>query len=55
MSEIKLFKIDGQLATEVPAYAGGLEKSLQTLLENNLEPMLAVKWPDPQKLVQVPS
>ncbi len=44
MSEIKLFRIDGQLAAEVPAYAGGLEKSLQTLLENNLEPMLAVKF-----------
>jgi len=31
-------------AAEVPGEAGGLEKSLQTLFENNLDPMLAVRF-----------
>ncbi len=44
MSEIKLFTISDGRATEVPGEAGGLEKSLQTLIESNLDPMLAVRF-----------
>jgi predicted transport protein len=44
MAEIKLFRINGLQALEVPTSTRGLEKSLQVLLENNLEPILAVKF-----------
>lgn len=44
MSEIKLFTITTGKATEIAGVAGGLEKSLQTLIENNLNPMLAVRF-----------
>jgi predicted transport protein len=44
MSEIKLFSVSNGKAAEIPGVAGGLEKSLQTLLENNLDPMLAVRF-----------
>jgi predicted transport protein len=44
MSEIKLFRIGNGKAAEVPGEAGGLERSLQTLIENNLDPMLAVRF-----------
>jgi hypothetical protein len=36
MSEIKLFQINGQNAVELKSKAAGLEKSLQTLIGNNL-------------------
>jgi predicted transport protein len=44
MSEIKLFRLNNGIASEIGGEAGGLEKSLQTLIENNLEPMLAVRF-----------
>jgi predicted transport protein len=44
MSEIKLFRLTHGTAAEVAGEAGGLEKSLQTLLEKNLETMLGVRF-----------
>lgn len=44
MSEIKLFRISGQKATEVPGRAAGLEKSLQTMVEKSLETMLGARF-----------
>ena len=44
MSEIRLFNLASGIANEVPGEADGLEKSLQTLFENNLEIMLAVRF-----------
>jgi predicted transport protein len=44
MSEIKLFKLSGPTAVEIPGTAGGLERSLQTLIEKNLEAMLGVQF-----------
>ncbi len=44
MSEIKLFRIDGQNVSEVPSSVVGLEKSLQTVIENNLETILGVRF-----------
>jgi predicted transport protein len=42
MSDIKLFKLAGSKAIEVAGAAGGLEKSLQNLIEKNLSSMLGV-------------
>lgn len=44
MSEIKFFRLDNGKATDIPGEAGGLEKSLQTLMEQNLETLLAVQF-----------
>jgi len=44
MSEIKLFKLRAGQASEIAGHADGLEKSLQTLLENNLETILGVRF-----------
>jgi len=44
MAEIKLYRINGLQALEVPTSTSGLEKSLQVLLEHNLESILAVKF-----------
>lgn len=44
MSEIKLFRLSASKATEVPGTAGGLEKSLQSLIEKNLDAMLGVRF-----------
>lgn len=44
MSEIKLFQLSSGKATEVAGEAGGLEKSLQLLIENNLDTMLGVRF-----------
>jgi predicted transport protein len=44
MSELRLFKLAGGKAAEVPGTAGGLEKSLQTLIESNLDEMLGVRF-----------
>ncbi len=44
MSEIRLFDLATGEAKEVPGEADGLEKSLQTLIERNLEIMLAVRF-----------
>lgn len=44
MSEIKLFRLSNGKATEVAGDTGGLEKSLQLLIENNLDAMLGVRF-----------
>ncbi|TVQ58900.1 MAG: DUF91 domain-containing protein [Phycisphaerales bacterium] len=44
MSEIKLFRITNASASEVRAEAQGLEKSLQVLIEKNLETFLGVRF-----------
>jgi len=44
MSEIKLFNIATGTAVEIDGEAGGLEKSLQTLFENNLEALLGIRF-----------
>ena len=44
MSEIKLFKIGDGRASALAGEAGGLEKSLQLLMEKNLEVMLGVRF-----------
>lgn len=43
MSEIKLFRITGSAATEIPGEAHGLEKSLQNVFERNLDVFLGVR------------
>ncbi len=43
MSDIRLFRLDGGKGEEVPGSASVLEKSLQTLIENNLETLLGVR------------
>ena len=40
MTAIKLFNLDGGSATEILGSATALEKSLQHLIEQNLEPLL---------------
>jgi predicted transport protein len=44
MSEITLFKIIGKTAVEIPGGAVALEKSLQNLIEANLETFLGVRF-----------
>jgi predicted transport protein len=44
MSELKLFKINGKTAAEIEGGAVVLEKSLQTLIEVNLETFLGVRF-----------
>lgn len=44
MSEIKLFRTTKQTVTEIPGNSGGLEKSLQNLIEANLEAMIGVRF-----------
>ena len=44
MSEIRLFRLTGEKAIEVPGVAGTLEKSLQTLIEKNLETMFGIRF-----------
>jgi predicted transport protein len=44
MSEIKLFSIQANTASEIAGSASGLEKPLQTLFEQNLETMLGVRF-----------
>lgn len=44
MSDIKLFRVQGGKAKEIQGVASGLEKPLQTLLEQNLEELLGVKF-----------
>jgi RecB family endonuclease NucS len=44
MSDMKLFRFAGSKAAEIPGTAGGLEKSLQVLIERNLETMLGVRF-----------
>ena len=44
MSDIKLFQLKSGGATELKGEASHLEKPLQTLIENNLEPLLGVRF-----------
>lgn len=44
MSDIKLFKISDGLASELQGIASDLEKPLQTLIENNLESLLGIRF-----------
>jgi len=43
MSDIKLFALDDGVAKELPGEAAALEKSLQSILERNLEPLLGIR------------
>lgn len=43
MSDIKLFRTDGESVTELEGKSVALEKSLQTLIENHLEAFLGVR------------
>jgi predicted transport protein len=44
MSDIKLFRLTKSKALELRADASDLEKPLQTLIENNLEPLLGIRF-----------
>ena len=44
MSDIKLFSLDGGKAIELPGSSVPLEKSLQELMEANLEPLLGLRF-----------
>jgi predicted transport protein len=44
MSDIKLFRIDNGKAQELAGSALAIEKTLQSLMERNLEPMLGVRF-----------
>lgn len=44
MSDIKLFRLAQGQASELQADASDLEKPLQTLIENNLEPLLGIRF-----------
>lgn len=44
MSDIKLFSLDGGKAKELPGSSVPLEKSLQELMEANLEPLLGLRF-----------
>jgi predicted transport protein len=43
MSDIQLFRLTGQVAVEIKGTASDLEKPLQTLIEVNLGPLLAIR------------
>jgi predicted transport protein len=44
MSEIKLFRVNGRKVAELQGAASDLEKPLQTLIEENLEPLLGIRF-----------
>lgn len=44
MSDIKLFRLTQGLAAELQGDASDLEKPLQTLIENNLQPLLGIRF-----------
>jgi predicted transport protein len=44
MSDIKLFRVDNGKAHELAGSALAIEKTLQTLIERNLEPMLGIRF-----------
>jgi predicted transport protein len=44
MSDLKLFRISGNTASEIDGSAMALEKSLQSLIERNLEQLLGVRF-----------
>ena len=43
MTDIKLFNLDAGSAKEIPGSASTLEKSLQSVIECNLETMLGIR------------
>lgn len=43
MTDLKLFDLSGESANEIPGSASALEKSLQLLIERNLETMLGIR------------
>ena len=43
LTDIKLFDLSGKSANEIPGSASALEKSLQLLIERNLETMLGIR------------
>jgi RecB family endonuclease NucS len=43
MSDIKLFRLQNHKAAEIAGTASQLEKPLQTLIEDNLEPLLGIR------------
>lgn len=43
MSDLKLFRLDGGIASELPSTSAALEKSLQTTIENNMETLFGVR------------
>lgn len=44
MSDLKLFRIQGQIVAELPSKTSALEKSLQIVLEKNLEALLGIRF-----------
>ena len=44
MSDIKIFKIQGGIVNEIEGTSVAVEKSLQTLIENNLESFLGIRF-----------
>lgn len=44
MSDIRLFQLNGDRATELKGQASDLEKPLQTLIENNLDTLLGIRF-----------
>jgi RecB family endonuclease NucS len=44
MSDIKLFRIAGNTAKEIQGTASHLEKPLQNLIEENLAPLLGIRF-----------
>ena len=44
MSDIKLFRLTQGHASELQGDASDLEKPLQTLIENNLDPLLGIRF-----------
>lgn len=44
MSDIRLFQLNGDRATELKGQASDLEKPLQTLIESNLDTLLGIRF-----------
>ena len=44
MSDIKLFRTDGELVTQLEWHSVALEKSLQTLIEKHLDVFLGIRF-----------
>ncbi|WP_369251131.1 DUF5655 domain-containing protein [Streptomyces sp. R41] len=44
MSDLKVFRVRGRQATEIPGASVGVERDLQTLIEANMEAMLGIRF-----------
>ncbi|MGW6911759.1 DUF5655 domain-containing protein [Streptomyces sp. NPDC054940] len=44
MSNLKVFRVRGRQATEIPGTSVGVERELQTLIEANMEAMLGIRF-----------